>query len=460
MIKDLTKGAPLKLILLFSVPLLIGNIFQQLYNLADIIIVGRTLGVGALASVGAVAPLFFLILFAVNGMTNGFAVITGQKFGAGDVCGVRRSAAVSTLLSTVFTVFFSIIFMIFMKPVLFMMNVPAEIFDDAYWYIQICVFGLFTANFYNLLASIIRALGDSKTPLYFLIFASVLNVILALIFILEFHLGVPGSAVAVVLSQAFSVVLCLLYVKKRFPILHLKKSDWIFKKENRAEDIEFIKEHLNVGLPMAVQFSVLGIGMLIIQSVCNSFGANIIAAMTAALRIEQIATMPMVSFGVAISVFVAQNFGAKNINRIRHGVIKSSVINLVLSIAMAFVMRLWGSDIVGIFIGQEKTEVINIAHEYLWISTLFYFFLGQIFIFRNALQGMGRTLIPLTSSFAELMVRSFAAVYLAVKFGYYGIFYAGPIAWISASIIVAAGYFLNIKKIKIKYLKENFLKSV
>lgn len=253
MIKDLTKGAPLKLILLFSVPLLIGNIFQQLYNLADIIIVGRTLGVGALASVGAVAPLFFLILFAVNGMTNGFAVITGQKFGAGDVCGVRRSAAVSTLLSTVFTIFFSIIFMIFMKPVLFMMNVPAEIFDDAYWYIQICVFGLFTANFYNLLASIIRALGDSKTPLYFLIFASVLNVILALIFILEFHLGVPGSAVAVVLSQAFSVVLCLLYVKKRFPILHLKKSDWIFKKENRAEDIEFIKEHLNVGLPMAVQ---------------------------------------------------------------------------------------------------------------------------------------------------------------------------------------------------------------
>ena len=168
----------------------------------------------------------------------------------------------------------------------------------------------------------------------------------------------------------------------------------------------------------------------------------------------------MVSFGVAISVFVAQNFGAKNINRIRHGVIKSSVINLVLSIAMAFVMRLWGSDIVGIFIGQEKTEVINIAHEYLWISTLFYFFLGQIFIFRNALQGMGRTLIPLTSSFAELMVRSFAAVYLAVKFGYYGIFYAGPIAWISASIIVAAGYFINIKKIKIKYLKENFLKSV
>lgn len=450
MIKDLTKGAPLKLILLFSIPLLIGNIFQQLYNLADIVIVGRTLGVNALASVGAVAPLFFLIMFAVTGMTNGFAIITGQKFGAGDEHGVRRSVVVSTVLSTIFTLFFSVIFMILMKPVLLFMNVPQEIFHDAYWYIQICVFGLITANYYNLLASVVRALGDSKTPLYFLMLASVLNVILALIFILQFHWGVSGSAVALVLSQTFSVLLCLLFVKKRFPILHFKKSDWIFKKENRKQDYEFIMEHLRVGFPMAMQFSVLGIGILIIQSVCNTFGPNVIAAMTAALRIEQIATMPMLSFGVAVSVFVAQNFGAKNINRIRYGVLRTSLINLILSILMAVIMRHWGTNIVGIFIGKEKTAVINLAHEYLWISTLFYFFLGQIFIFRNALQGMGRTIIPLTSSFAELMIRSFAAVYLAVKFGYYGIFYAGPIAWVTASVVVSIGYFINIKKLIFK----------
>lgn len=263
-------------------------------------------------------------------------------------------------------------------------------------------------------------------------------------------MGVPGSAVAVVLSQGFSVILCLLYVKKRFPILHLKKSDWTFKKENRKKDFDFIMEHLKVGFPMAMQFSVLGLGILIIQSVCNTFGSDVIAAFTAALRIEQIATMPMISFGVAISVFVAQNFGAKNINRVRYGVIKTSMINLILSLFMAFVMRHWGSDIVGIFIGAEKTSVIKIAHDYLWISTIFYFFLGQIFIFRNALQGMGKPLIPLTSSFAELIIRSFAAVYLAVQFGYYGIFYAGPIAWITASIIVSAGYFINIKKIMFK----------
>ena len=436
MIKDLTKGAPLKLILLFSLPLLIGNIFQQLYNLADIVIVGRTLGVNALAAVGAVAPLFFLIMFAVVGLNNGFAVITAQRFGAGDENGVRRSVVISTILSTLFTAVFSVIFFFLMKPILLLMNVPSEIFHDAYWYIQICVIGLVTVNFYNLLASVVRALGDSKTPLYFLILASVLNIFLALLFILKFGLGVPGSAIAVVLSQGFSVILCILYIKKRFPILHLKKSDWTFRKENRKEDIEYIIEHLKIGLPMAMQFSVLGIGILIIQSVCNTFGTDVIAAFTAALRIEQIATMPMISFGVAVSVFVAQNFGAKNISRVRQGVIKTSIINLLLSLVMALVMRHWGSGIVGLFIGSEKTSVIKIAHDYLFVSTIFYFFLGQIFIFRNALQGIGKPLIPLTSSLAELMIRSFAAVYLAVEFGYWGIFYAGPIAWITASVIV------------------------
>lgn len=452
MIKDLTRGEPLKLILLFSIPLLIGNIFQQLYNIADIVIVGRTLGVEALASVGATAPLFFLIMFAVVGLNNGFAVVTGQKFGAKDYNAVRRSATVSTILSSAFTLFFSIVFAILMKPILYMMNVPAEILHDAYWYIQICTFGLVLVNFYNLLASIVRALGDSKTPLYFLILASVLNVILALIFILKFNWGVSGAAVAVVLSQGFSALLCLIYVKLKFPILHTKKSDWIFDFVHNENDREFAKEHLRVGVPAAVQFSVLGIGILIIQSVCNTFGANVIAAFTAALRVEQIATMPMISFGVALATFVAQNFGAKETARIKAGVIKSSLINIGLSLIMAIVMRFWGPEIIEIFIGKANSDVVEIAHEYLWISTLFYFFLGQIFIFRNALQGMGRPLIPLVSSCAELMVRAYAAVFLAVEFGYFGIFYAGPIAWITAGIIVTIGYFINIKRVEKKFL--------
>lgn len=445
MINDMTKGAPLKLLLLFSVPLLIGNIFQQLYNIADIVIVGRTLGMNALAAVGATSPVFFFLMFVVVGLTNGFAVITGQRFGAKDPVGVRRSVTVSTVLSSVFTIVFSVLLGLFMNVILAWMNVPREIYKDAFWYIQIVVAGLISANAYNLLASIVRALGDSKTPLYFLIFASLLNIVLALLFILKFGWGVPGSAVAVVISQAVSACLCVVYVKKRFPILHLKLDDWKFA--IKKESIPFAMEHLKVGIPMALQYSILGIGILIIQSVCNTFGPDVIAAFTAALRIEQIATLPMVSFGVALAAYTAQNFGANNYSRIRAGVKRSSLINISLSIIMAILIHFWGSDVVGIFLGQAETEIIKIAREYLWISTIFYFFLGQIFIFRNALQGMGEAVLPLAASIAELVIRSFAAVYLAVKFSYFGIFYAGPIAWVTASTILAAGYFACFFKI-------------
>lgn len=448
MIKDLTKGEPLKLILLFSVPLLIGNIFQQLYNIADLVIVGRLLGVEPFAAVGAVAPLFFLIMFVIVGFTNGFAVVTGQRYGAKDYDGVRDSVVVSTILSTIVTLIFSVICTIFMNPILHWLNVPANIYHNAYWYIEIVVIGLLATTMYNLLASIIRALGDSKTPLYFLIIASIINIILALVFIEVFHMGVPGSAVAVILSQAVSVILCLFFVKYKFPILHLKKSDWMIKFDRTFYNSVY--EHMRIGFPMAVQFSIIGIGIIIIQSVCNTFGSNVIAALTAALRIEQIATLPMMSFGVALASYVAQNFGARKFKRIRLGVLKTSTINIALSIFMAFVMRIWGTDIIGAFIGTATEEIIDIAHRYLLISTIFYFFLGQIFIYRNALQGMGETIFPLFACIAELVMRAFAAVYLAMKFGYIGIFYSGPIAWISASTILFLGYMGSIKHIVFK----------
>lgn len=447
MINDLTKGAPLKLMLLFSIPLLIGNIFQQFYNIADIIIVGRTLGMTALASVGAVSPLFFLIMFIIVGMTNGFAVITGQRFGAKDYEGVRRSVTMSTILSTVFTITFTIICAAAMHHILFLMNVPQEIYKDAYYYIQIVVIGLIVANFYNLLASIIRALGDSMTPLYCLIIASVLNIFLALLFILEFHMGVPGSAFALVLSQAFSALLCVWYVKKHFPILHLKKKDWII---DWKKEFNFALAHLKVGIPMAVQFGILGLSLLIIQSVCNTFGPDVIAAFTAALRIEQMATLPMILFGVALAAYVAQNFGAGNFSRIRFGVKKASLINVILSIVMAFIMHFWGGHLVRIFVGYQNEDIVKIAHDYLFRSSLFYFFLAQIFIYRNALQGLGRAVIPMLAAVGELLMRAFAAIYLAAKIGYFGVFYAGPIAWVAASIVLAAGYYSTIKQFILK----------
>lgn len=457
MITDMTKGDPLKHILLFSVPLLIGNIFQQLYNIADLVIVGRTLGVEAFAAVGAVAPLFFLITFVIVGLTNGFAVITGQRYGAKDIAGVKNSVVISTFLSTFVTIIFSVICSLFINVILKWMNVPENIYHNAFWYVEIIVIGLIATTMYNMLASIIRALGDSKTPLYFLIIASVINIILALIFIQIFHMGVPGSAIAVILSQAVSVLLCVIFIKYKFPILHISRNNWKIKFNSDFYNSAY--EHLRVGVPMALQFSIIGIGILIIQSVCNTFGSNVIAALTAALRIEQIATLPMMSFGVALAAYVAQNFGARKFKRIRLGVIKTSTINIVLSILMAIIMRVWGTDIIESFIGSATKEIINIAHNYLLISTLFYFFLGQLFIYRNALQGMGETLFPLLACIAELIMRAFAAVYLAIKFGYTGIFYAGPIAWISASATLFFGYLWSIKHIvyKIKNQLHSYL---
>lgn len=459
MITDMTKGSPLKHILLFSVPLLIGNVFQQLYNIADLVIVGRTLGVESFAAVGAVAPLFFLITFIIVGLTNGFAVVTGQRFGAKDIKGVRNSVVISTILSVIVTFIFSSIFALSMNYILKWMNVPDNIYHNAFWYVEIIIIGLIATTMYNMLASIIRALGDSKTPLYFLIIASLINIILALIFIIVFHMGVPGSAIAVILSQGISVILCTIFIKYKFPILRIHKNEWFIKFDKDFYDSAY--EHLKIGVPMAVQFSILGISILIIQSVCNSFGSNVIAAMTAALRIEQIATLPMMSFGVALAAYVAQNFGARKFKRIRLGVIKTSTINIVLSIVMAFVMRFWGTNIIGAFIGTATKEIINIAHSYLLISTIFYFFLGQIFIYRNALQGMGETVFPLLSSIAELVMRAFTAVYLAIKFGYIGMFYAGPIAWVSASTVLFLGYLYSIKHIiyKVKNKLRSYLQS-
>jgi len=450
MIKDLTHGEPVKLMMLFSIPLLIGNVFQQFYNIADIIIVGRTLGMNALAAVGAVSPLFFLIMFIIVGLTNGFSVITGQRFGAKDYDGVRRSVTISVVLSNIFTIIFAILCSLFLDTILKWMNVPDEIFRDAYLYTLITTVGLVITNFYNMLASVIRALGDSLTPLYCLIIASVANIIFALIFILKFGLGVPGSAIALIVSQAISGLLCIIYVKYKMPILHLHKKDWTFSKQ----DLPFAMEHLKQGLPMAAQFCILGSGILIIQAVCNSFGSDVIASFTASLRIEQIAVLPMITFGVALSTFVAQNFGAGYFSRIRTGVKKASLINIGLSIFMAIIMHFWGANIVRIFIGAGNDYIVNLAHSYLFVSSLFYFFLGQIFIYRNALQGMGRPVIPVLSSVGELLVRAFSAIYLAKIISYYSVFLAGPIAWVTAGLVVAIGYFTTLKKCTTKLIRE------
>ena len=431
--KNMTEGEPLKLIIPFMVPLLIGNVFQQLYNIADIIIVGRTIGVDALAAVGATAPLFMMLVVLTLGMSGGFSVVTGQRFGAGDLEGVRRSAAMTTMLCTIFVVIVMALAVIFIDPALAAMNIPDKLYADAKAYVMIIVYGLIFMMAYNMLSNILRSLGDSKTPLYFLIIATLLNIVLALVFIINFGWGVPGSALALVIAQGVSGLLCIIYIARKFPVLHLKMGD--FKWDNRLA-----WEHIRMGMPMAVQFSVLGMGMIIIQAVCNRFGTETIAGFTAAMRIEQLALQPMISFGLAMAVYTAQNFGARKFARISRGVKKCSLLSIGFSVFAAVLMYFFGQEMIGVFLDNPSPKVMEEAKQYLHLSVPFYFFLSQIFIYRNSVQGMGIAMIPMISGIVELVLRTAAALYLTVDYGYTGVCYASPIAWVGSSIFLFASY--------------------
>ena len=436
--KNMTTGNSLKLLLTFMAPLIVGNIFQQLYNISDIIIVGRTIGVNALASVGAAAPIFLLLVMVTMGLTNGFTVLTGQFFGAGDLNKMRRSVAVSMLLSLVLVFFMALGMHLFVDRLLFLMNLPAVLYEDCRSYIIIIAEGLWAMMAYNFFAAVLRALGDSKTPVYFLILATVINVGLALLFILKFGLGVPGSAYALVIAQGIAAVLCAVYMWQRFPILRLRREDWSWENQ-------FAAEHLKIGLPMAAQFSVIGMGILFIQSVTNQFGPETIAGFTAAIRVEQLALQPMASFGLAMAAFCAQNYGAKKFDRIRDAVRKCSLIALGFAIVAGAFIFFFSERIIGIFIEGENAKVIGDALEYLHHTVPFYFFLSQMFIYRSAVQGMGVGMVPLAAAIIELGMRTGVAVFLSANWGYLGVCYASPIAWLASSVFLffAFHYFLR-----------------
>lgn len=443
MLTNMTEGKPLKLILPFMVPLLIGNIFQQLYNIADIIIVGRTIGVDALAAVGAISPLFMLQVVLTIGLSNGFTVVTGQRYGARDMDGMRRSIATSIFLSGCFVVLIMLIMHLIIEPVLVLMNIPPELAADARSYVMIITDGIVAMMAYNLLSGVMRSLGDSKTPLYFLIISSLVNIVLALVFILWFGWGVPGSAIALVIAQAISAVLCVLYIYKKFPQLHIKRHDF------QLTGYE-LWQHLRMGLPMAVQFSVLGFGIIFLQAVCNKFGADMIAGFTTAIRVEQLALQPMISFGIAMAVFTAQNFGARRFDRIREAVRKCSMLALAFSLVAAILLFALGREVISIFLDHPHEEVLEAARLYILYTVPCYFFLSQIFIFRNAVQGMGIAMIPMCSGVIELIMRTLSAIYLGDMLGYIGICLAEPIAWISSSLFLFGSYLYFVKVLERK----------
>ncbi len=449
MIKDMTTGTALKLILLFSLPILLGNVFQQLYQLADIFIVGRLLGENALAAVGASAPIYFMFLIIAFSFTGGLTAVTAQRFGAGDNDGVRRSVTHSIRASLILSIGLTILLIIILKPLMHILNVPQSIFTDSYHFILILSAAMVLIVAFNLLSGFIRALGDSRTPLFFLILSTVLNILFNYVLIKYAKLGVIGSALGTLIAIAVSVACCIWYIRKYYPILRLKKEDWHYSPA-------FMREHLRIAIPMSIQFSVLSLSIMVIQAVSNSFGETVIVGLTISLRIEQLATQPLMAIGLAMATFAAQNYGAGKISRIRAAVRQCTAVSFVISVAMSAIVFFFGRRLIGSFLENPNPAAVTVGMSYLAISIMFYFFLGVIFIFKNTLQSMGKPFYPVISGFIELGIRSYAAIYLASKIGYKGIYYASPLAWVGGATVVVLGYYLKVYRMSEKDLKAEY----
>jgi MATE family, multidrug efflux pump len=439
MTNDMTVGNPRSLILKFAVPLLIGNIFQQFYNIADSVIVGRFIGVDALAAVGSTGSLVFLVMGVIMGMTSGFSVLIAQSFGAKDEKRVRHFTVMSAYLSIAITVVLTIVTLLGIDTVLVMMRTPENIFADSSKFIKIIFAGIGVTMLYNMLSAILRALGDSKTPLIFLAIASVVNIVLDLFFIIVCKTGVEGAAYATVISQALSAILCLIYIAKKYPILRIQKEDLAF---SGTSAINLMK----IGIPMSLQFSITAIGTMIIQAALNVLGSVYIAAFTAASKAQLIITQPFVTLGATMATYVAQNMGAGNVKRIKEGVKEGIKYTLIYSIVSAVVLIFFGHVIVEMFVSSSEKEVIAAAQQYFNIVVGFFPALGLIFIYRNALQGLGDGLFPMMGGIFELIARGLVAFTLADAMGYAGVCFADSAAWISALIPLIPVYYMRMKK--------------
>lgn len=441
MTNDMTKGSPLKIFIFFSIPLLIGNVFQQLYSMVDTIIVGRFVGVDALAAVGSTGSMFFLVNGMILGLTSGFGVLVSQKFGAKDEVGVKKAVASNIILTLMSTFLMTAIALIVKNPLLRIMNTPENIFDNANAYITIIFAGLITQALYNMSAGILRALGDSKTPLYFLIVSSILNVILDLVFIINFKMGVSGAAYATNIAQGFSAVLCLIYSYKRFQVLRLKKED--FKVESH-----YYTKHLKIGVPMGLQFSVTAVGIIIVQSAINVFGSIVIASYTASSKVLQLVMQPSISFGVTIATYAGQNLGAGRFDRIKNGMKIMNKVSIVTSLIAGAVLIFLGKYFVTLFIENPTPEIFSYAQQVFNYSAVFFIPLGFIFVYRNVLQGMGESFVPMMAGVYELVARSIVAFTLPKFIGFTGICLSDPVAWIAAAVPLMITYYRKMKKIK------------
>lgn len=437
--KTLTEGTPWKQILLFSIPIFWGNIFQLLYSLVDTKIVGSTLGTEALAAVGSVSTLHTLMTGFLNGLTLGFSLITAMCFGADNMKRLKKSFAMTMELGVMTTTVLVVALMLVLQPLLHLLNVPEEQFAMSYAYISVLIVGLFATVLYNLCANTLRAIGDSLTPLLFLILATVSNIGLDYLFILAFHMGVQGAAYATVLAQLISVVLCFIRIFRKFPVLHLQKSD--FRPEK-----ELIVEMYKSGLSMGLMSCLVSIGTIMLQSAINTFGTTVIVAHTAARKVFEIMSLPMSVLGSAMATYCGQNYGAKRFDRIRQGIRASLLIAAIWSVAVFIICHTVEGALIRFVASTTDAEVIYWGSMYLKVDMSFIVVCGVIVILRNSMQGFGDRVIPVFSSCIELAGKIIFAFVFAPMFAYWGIIWAEPVVWIAIVIPLIVKVVHTLKK--------------
>ena len=437
--KTLTEGTPWKQILLFSIPIFWGNIFQLLYSLVDTKIVGSTLGTEALAAVGSVSTLHTLMTGFLNGLTLGFSLITAMCFGADNMKRLKKSFAMTMELGVMTTTVLVVALMLVLQPLLHLLNVPEEQFAMSYAYISVLIVGLFATVLYNLCANTLRAIGDSLTPLLFLILATVSNIGLDYLFILAFHMGVQGAAYATVLAQLSSVVLCFIRIFRKFPVLHLQKSD--FRPEK-----ELIVEMYKSGLSMGLMSCLVSIGTIMLQSAINTFGTTVIVAHTAARKVFEIMSLPMSVLGSAMATYCGQNYGAKRFDRIRQGIRASLLIAAIWSVAVFIICHTVEGALIRFVASTTDAEVIYWGSMYLKVDMSFIVVCGVIVILRNSMQGFGDRVIPVFSSCIELAGKIIFAFVFAPMFAYWGIIWAEPVVWIAMVIPLIVKVVHTLKK--------------
>lgn len=440
--KEMTSGASFPLILNFTLPLLLGNLLQQTYSLMDAAIVGKYLGINALASVGASTSVVFLILGFCTGCCSGFSIPVAQKFGARDYVTMRRFISVSLKISGVMSVVLAIITSLLCAFILRTMQTPENIFDGAYIYLLITFIGIPSIFFYNLLSGIIRALGDSKTPFWFLLLSSVLNIILDLFCIIVLGWGVAGAAIATVFSQGVSSVLCYIYMNRKYEILKATPSERRFRSD-------IARQLLGIGVPMGLQFSITAIGSIMLQSANNALGTACVAAFTAAMRIKMFFMCALDSLGIAMATYSGQNYGAGKPIRIWQGIKSSYVMMLVYVAAINIIIWCFAEKFALLFIDPSETEVIKDTALFLHINLSFFPLLGSLIILRYTIQGAGYTKLAMFSGVSEMIARIMVSLVVVPLFGYLGVCYGDPTAWLFANLFLTPAFIYVYRRLKL-----------